>query len=189
MVKITGLPADTSPSTDDITITVDTTSGQAKKLLLSDLITLINASGTPLSSNFNNPYKFSAYRNAALTMTSSVVAYDAEHFDTNSNFDITTNKGRYTVPVDGFYQFNAAVMANVGSGSHYIAEFWKNGSAVKRFYEYTAGASTNWTFSGATMLQLVAGDYIEILFSPPGSTGIFVGAAYTWFNGFLVSKT
>jgi len=43
MTKITQLPQDTSPTTDDLTITVDSTSGQAKKLLLSDLITLIYA--------------------------------------------------------------------------------------------------------------------------------------------------
>lgn len=41
MPKITGLPQDSSPSTDDFTITVDTTSGQAKKVTLADLATLV----------------------------------------------------------------------------------------------------------------------------------------------------
>ena len=51
MTKITALPADTSPSTDDYTVTVDTGSGQTKKVLLSDLLSMYfnNApSGTPV---------------------------------------------------------------------------------------------------------------------------------------------
>ncbi len=47
MTKITALPADNTPSSDDYTVTVDTTSGQTKKVLLSDLFSqgLIGASG------------------------------------------------------------------------------------------------------------------------------------------------
>lgn len=144
-----------------------------------------------LTTTDSNPYKFSAYRNAAYNTTGGVIPFDTKLFDTNNDFDVTTNIGRYTAPVDGFYQFSSAVMASVGSGSHYIMALYKNGVEFKRLYEYTCSSTTNWTFTGSVLIELSAGDYIDVRFSPPGITTIFEGGAgaYTWVTGFLVSRT
>jgi len=189
MTKISTLPQDNSPTGDDYTVTVDTGSGQTKKVLLSDLLTYVNASGTPLASNLNNPYKFSAYRNAALTYGSpAVVTHDAELFDTNSNFDITTNKGRYTVPVDGFYWFHAQASTDV-SGAGYRCYLYKNGSIIQEGAGMIYGGGS-WTqgYPITALLQLTAGDYIEHAFYGSGNA-CRVGSTYTFFQGFLVSKT
>lgn len=143
-----------------------------------------------LATKFSNPYKFSVYRSTALTLSSGgPVTFDTKVFDTSSNVDIVTNKGRFTAPVAGFYQLNSAIMASVGSGSHYFAAFYKNGTEYHRFYEYTAGATTNWTFAGGALISLSANDYIEVWFSPPSLTTVFSGAtSFSWFTGFLASS-
>jgi microcystin-dependent protein len=48
MTKITALSADTSPSLDDLLLSVDNTSGTNKKVTISDLITLLSAQVLPV---------------------------------------------------------------------------------------------------------------------------------------------
>jgi hypothetical protein len=187
MTKITALPSDSTPTGDDYTVTVDTGSGQTKKVLLSDVLAYVNANGVPTMANIYNPYKFSAYRSTALTVTTSFITFDAEVFDTNSNYDTST--GKYTAPIAGFYQFNVAVMANMASTVHASLELWINNVQAIRLYEYTAGASTNWTFAGSQLVQLAANDYVQIKVAFSSSTGVFTGQPYTWFSGYLVSAT
>lgn len=59
---------------------------------------------------YSNPYKFRVYRNAALSLGTGAqkVTFDAETFDTNSNFDNATNH-RYVAPISGFYFFTATI--------------------------------------------------------------------------------
>lgn len=189
MTKISTLPADSAPTGDDYTVTVDTGSGQTKKVLLSDLLSYIAGTGPFSPAQFNNPYKFSAYRNAALTYGSpAVVTHDAELFDTNSNLDTTTNKGRYTVPVTGFYWFHAQASTDV-SGAGYRSYLYKNGSVIQEGAGMIYGGGS-WTqgYQITALLQLTAGDYVEHAFYGSGNAAR-VGSAYTFFQGFLVSKT
>jgi hypothetical protein len=135
--------------------------------------------------NFYNPYKFSAYRNAAQNsgnLTFAIVNFDTELFDTNSNFDVATNVGRYTAPVAGFYQFNAR--ASFTSTTLVLIALYKNGSIYKRG-SHSIGNGTY----GANISELVqasAGDYFEI-FSFGTGGAIEVGSPTTSFNGYLVS--
>jgi hypothetical protein len=60
----------------------------------------------------------------------------SEEFDTNSNFDSTTNY-RFTPTVAGYYQFNARFYYGSGSAFEQIIHLFKNGTA---FGPYLADA-------------------------------------------------
>ncbi len=136
-----------------------------------------------------NKYKFSAYRSAALNSpngTGAMVAYDAENFDSNNDFDISTNKGRYTVPVNGFYFFCATIShsANIRT----ILSLARNGSAVLRGSDLTATNGAH-TVQVSGILNLSAGNYVEVEVWTASSTAYYVGSNTCNFHGFLVCRT
>lgn len=140
----------------------------------------------------SNPYKFYVYRSTAWSTGSSAyakVAFNAEVFDTNNNFDSTTNN-RYVAPVAGFYNFSTACAFDVTAGGAYVVSLYKNNAEILRFIQSEADNVNALTacVGGSGILQLSAGDYVEVFVYGTGSTG-FYGAAFTWFQGFLVSRT
>jgi len=182
MTKISNLPQDTNPTGTDFVPTYETTSGQTHKVLLSDI-------GEYIGSYPQNPYKFYAYRSSAFTGgTPAKIALNAEVFDSNNNFDSTTNN-RYTVPVTGYYQFNGNIVFTGGSGSGFAAYLYKNGSIVLQGNAsiYYAGPFTGGS-SVSGLLYLVAGDYIELWWYGSGMAGS-TGAQNTYLMGHLVSVT
>lgn len=139
---------------------------------------------TPQKSS--NPYKFSAYRNAALNSASSYtkVAFDTELFDTNNDFN-TTN-ARYTAPVTGYYLFNAVAGNSVAGGTAQFIALYKNGSRIK------LGNGNSATTSGqsctvAALVKLNAGDYVEVFFIGGSGSTMNVGADTCYFDGCLHS--
>jgi hypothetical protein len=139
-----------------------------------------------------NPYKFSVYRLAAQTPgTGNVVQFDTKTFDTGNNVDVTTNKGRFTVPISGFYQFNAQLVFTT-SGANQDAGIIINKNGSQLNYGNTAvNMYAGATAPGVTVsifVQLVAGDYIEV--AARGNLPLDV--RYTTqnvFSGYLVSTT
>lgn len=136
----------------------------------------------------SNPYKFSVYRNSATTSSSSAakVTFDTEIFDTNNNFAT----GTYTVPVTGFYQFNAMVGNTVATSTLILTILYKNGGESLR------GNGIDSTLNGGLssshvsgLVSCSAGDTMEIYFIGGGGSTIAVGATNCYFNGFLVSRT
>jgi hypothetical protein len=106
---------------------------------------------------------FSAYRStnqSVSNVTFTKVQCNIEEFDTNSNYDNTTNY-RFTPTVAGYYQVNAEVKM-VGSSQILIASIYKNGSEFKRGTQ--AGVSTG-TMAAAVVSALIylngSTDYIE----------------------------
>jgi len=139
---------------------------------------------------WTNPYKFSVYRSAALT-TTGVIQYDTKVFDTNNNLDITTNKGRYTVPVSGFYQLNV-VSSQIVSAAPQDPQvsLRKNGStniAVAHFVNMYNGDSSG-SANVSVLVSLTAGDYLEVI-TPNGRPLDVSGPYSNSFSGFLVSMT
>lgn len=134
-----------------------------------------------------NATKFSVYRHAAWTTpnnSSTIVAFDTKDYDTGSNVDIVTNKGRFTAPIAGFYRFDTTVSA--GASTRLLIDLEKNGVEFKRLYDTGSTAVTAPTGGGGDTLQLAANDYVEV--------GIFTSAnvagetdVCTHFSGFLVS--
>jgi hypothetical protein len=141
-----------------------------------------------------NPYKFSVYRTSAVNVTSSytVLPFDTKSFDTGTNIDVVTNKGRFTAPVAGFYQFEAVAGFTGSSGNSYmILAFYKNGSGI--YFGSAAGTTGGLAVTRSNisaLLQLSANDYVEVYMEANGTAALQVGdATVNGFQGFLVSAT
>lgn len=195
MGKITNLPQDTSPSGSDYTVTVETASGQTKKVLLSDMLTyMMTGSFTgnlayDAISTLSNPYKFSAYSTstaASGTAGWTKKLYATEDTDTNNNYASST----YTVPVSGFYLFGGGVgFASSGANQIRIASIYWNGLEYQRGTEIAAPTTMNVTVGVTALVRCSAGDRIELWYYSAASVN-FIGLASTdVFWGFLVSKT
>lgn len=138
------------------------------------------------------PYKFSVYRTSAWAQTGGLVEtpFDTANFDTGSNVDLVTNKGRFTAPVAGFYLFTAVVTVQMTTTDHFYAMLYKNGSEVKRGQDVNSGSTT---VGGIVtdILSLATNDFVEIYtfngsgVSKTGSTG----SNLTHFSGVLLSAT
>lgn len=192
MTKISTLPQDSAPSSDDYIVVNDSTSGQTKKVLVSDLLSYVNTSGTPRAANTTNAYKFSVYRNAAWTTGSSasLIAFDTKIFDTGSNVDVVTNKGRFTAPVAGFYFFSTSVGSNTSNGGNnqQVLYLFVNGSNKHTLSNnFVPVVSSSQATHGSALVQLAANDYVEIYYQDTFATGGVTGSINTWFQGFLVS--
>lgn len=178
--KITDLSADTAPSTDDLVTTVNDPGGTPgnRKVTVANFMT---------AANLKNPYKFSVYRNSAQNTGNgafAIINFDTEIFDTNSNFDVATNVGRYTAPVAGFYQFNSRVAA--AASTQLLIALYKNGSVFHRGTHALGNGTYGVGFN--ELVQSAANDYWEIYsFGSGGALEVASGGVN--FSGFLVSIT
>lgn len=146
------------------------------------------------TSKITDPYKFSIYRAAAQTVsTGSVIQFDTKQYDTGTNVDIVTNKGRFTAPVNGFYYFYGVVgyVISANNGTAFGTSVSKNGVVALQGVEDVnmyGGSFTLWKPAGG-ILQLTAGDYVELVCSATsgGGNAIQTGYPNNFFQGFLVS--
>lgn len=145
-----------------------------------------------LSTNVaGNGPAFSAYlptTNQSVTSnTWTKVNLSAETFDTNSNFDSTTNY-RFTPTVAGYYHINGAVYSNSNATSTQVAcAIYKNGSSYK-----VASISGSFGQGGAYVTDIVyfngSTDYVELYgLNVSSNSPVFQqGANYTYFSGALI---
>ena len=139
---------------------------------------------------------FSAYTSASQSIsniTFTKIQINTENFDTNSNFDPTTNY-RFTPTVAGYYQVNGCVNG-VASGviRAVRAYIYKNGSALKlgNFADIGTGATAATIMSGSVHdLIYMNGttDYLELytwIQNNSGTLTIGTGDSLTYFSGFL----
>jgi hypothetical protein len=131
---------------------------------------------------------FSAYRagpNQALTTgTYTKVQLNAEEFDTNSNFDSSTNY-RFTPTVAGYYQISGSFGLS-GTNTRIFPSIYKNGS------NYLRGTDAAVNLSQVTISALIylngSTDYIELYAYGAfvGTSDILSGQIYTYLTGALV---
>lgn len=122
-----------------------------------------NVSQAKLGSNVaGNGPAFSAYCNQSQTLSANTwtkLTYNEEEFDTNNNYDNTTNY-RFTPTVAGYYQVNGQLQPAISYCGGALA-IYKNGSSIK-FGNYAVAT----TFGGWTVSALVylngSTDYIEL---------------------------
>lgn len=186
--SITNTGALTLPTSTDTLVGKATTDTFTNK-------TITATSNSVSYATFTNPYKFLAYRSSAQSTGNgafAIINFDTKLYDTGSNFDVTTNVGRFTAPVAGFYHFEA--MANIiGNSTDLLINLYKNGSN----YAYGTRGSANATGSGnegmniSITVQASAGDYFEIYTFCNSTHSYDVGSApiKTWFSGYFVSVT
>lgn len=146
-------------------------------------LTLPAATGTVMVSG--NMPAFSAYSNANQTTTSNVwtkISYQVEEFDTNNNFDSTTNY-RFTPTVAGYYQINGSYYSNGGPTRCAIA-IYKNGAS----YKVADTVATTYAIFISSLVYLNGStDYVEIYMNNvTGGTGIITDSTRTYFSGSMV---
>jgi hypothetical protein len=130
---------------------------------------------------------FSAYQSSAQTLTGATftkISLQSEEFDTNSNFDSTTNY-RFTPTVAGYYQFNAALQVGV-SASTALITFYKNGSEFKRPTYMSGSSVVNSASSSALIYCNGTSDYVEFYALLGTGQALSASATYTWFQGSMV---
>jgi hypothetical protein len=164
---------DTSGS---ISVTVPTVAG-------SNTVTIASQTGTL---NAAGP-AFSAYRGSNQTLTQNTyvkVQINTESFDTNNNFDSTTNY-RFTPTVAGYYQLNAQMQLNTSSGVLFIA-LYKNGSQAQ-----ASGLAA--TLSAGSLVSIASlvyangsTDYFEIFVYSDNAAPQVNGSTNSFFSGCLV---
>lgn len=137
----------------------------------------------------SNPYKFSAYRAAAHTSSTStqVVPHDTELYDTNNNFA----SSRYTAPVNGFYFFTALAGNTVAAATIMQSFFYVNGVLDKMGNSINSPNTGGFgTFSVVTaLIQLTAGNYVEHWYYGGGGSTMGTGQDRCFFQGFLICRT
>lgn len=191
-IKISQLPSDSSPTTDDVVSGVDVNTTATKKFSIANLITLIfnniPTNGLP-SGKFSNPYKFSAYLGSNQTTvltTFTKLNYNTESYDTNSNYDTTTYG--YTAPIDGFYHFTLNAILMSQAALPFLISLGKNSTSEFVRLVEIPNTTGNITLSGSVDLQLNAGDVIyPLYYSGSASKTILASNQYCRFSGFLIS--
>lgn len=134
---------------------------------------------------------FSAYLGSSQTITSTTytkVQLNTERFDTNNNFDPTTNY-RFTPTVAGYYQINYSVygVATVSMTS-IIGALYKNGAVYE--YGVIASVTGNQQYSTSTLVSMNGStDYLELYINVTGTGTVTASAASgttTYMSGSLV---
>jgi hypothetical protein len=134
---------------------------------------------------------FSAYNNATQSISNNTLTkinFQVESFDTNGNFDSTTNY-RFTPTVAGYYQINAGLNMATGSGIASVAIYkngaeWQSGSQMPLNGSYSVRpvVSTVIYFNGSS-------DYVEIYGLQISGGNLNVGTnstIATWFTGAMI---
>jgi len=175
------------------TLTLPTTSGT----VLTSASTITPSSGTVTQSSLATGVAgtgpaFSARNNANQTLNNNTyykVAFQVEEFDTNNNFDNTTNY-RFTPTVAGYYQINAqAKVENNGNAGTLLCTIYKNGADYKEAQNTIRAGSNTSAGSSAVIYFNGSTDYVEVYtLQSTGATATLIsnGVLATWFNGAMV---
>jgi len=127
---------------------------------------------------------FSAYQSSSQTLTgggATKIQCQTEEFDTNSNYDNTTNY-RFTPTVAGYYQITGCWTA-ASVGANLSIAIYKNGSDFKRGTDIQASAAV----VQVTALIYLNGstDYVELYCASSANQAGNTGANFTYFQGVL----
>ena len=131
---------------------------------------------------------FSAYmgsNQAISAATVTKVIFNTEEFDTNSNYDNSTNY-RFTPTVSGYYQINAHIswlgFAAATQGAMYV---YKNGSSIRRVY--TVGSGYGYFNSmGNIIYANGTTDYFEIYCRNSAAETLDGSSGSSYFSAVLV---
>ena len=168
-----------------VTINASTTSGLVMTSDLSGNLQFQN-NGVNLPMGGVAP-AFSAYQSSAQTLSGATltkIQFQTEEWDTNNNFDSTTNY-RFTPTVAGYYQVQGKIQPSASYTAGIVA-IYKNG-AVYKYGSYNANA-TGVAQPSMSCLVYCNGstDYVEFYASVTTGQILDATAPMTWFQGCLV---
>lgn len=110
--------------------------------------------------------------NYSLTTTSTAISWDAEEFDTGTYWN-SGAANRVTILQPGYYNINLVLFA-ASSGSGYTVDVKLNGSSTITSTVFNANQATEYD----EVLQLNAGDYIEVYASDTDGSGALTDSSY-----------
>lgn len=137
-----------------VTFTVPIVGWSSGQLLSSDADTRVVAARAKISSSQTGINPNGSYVKINLNSVT---------FDTHAAFDYATNY-RYVAPVSGYYRASAFISLTATNilNSQYSCVLYKNGSAYAFIETKVQGAGTATGLGGSAILQLNAGDYVEL---------------------------
>ena len=121
------------------------------------------------------------------TSTFTKIQINSEIFDTNNNYDSSTNY-RFTATIAGYYQFNANFAFNGNALGFVQGQIYKNGNVIID----GSGTSNNTTIGGkgsaAGVVYLAVSDYVEFFVwqSSGGALTLQSGTGANTFSGAMV---
>lgn len=138
---------------------------------------------------------FSAYRNAALTISrGGVILFDVEEWDISSWYNPAT--GRYTPQRAGYYRVSAQTMLNqaLPDGDYIYAQLLKNGTEHRRGQTSMQGGSFTSIGSSVNALVLMNGstDFLQVQWNSNTATPYAMsvgGPAFTFFQAEFVGRS
>lgn len=120
------------------------------------------------------------------------VQFQSEEFDTNNNYDPTTNY-RFTPTVAGYYQINLSCNISYASAAPntMAAAIYKNGSVNKQSTMASAGGSATGPYGSVLVIAVIylngSTDYIEgYAWSNSATAVVVAGSDYSYMSGALV---
>jgi hypothetical protein len=131
---------------------------------------------------------FSAYCSSTQSIsaaTNTKIQYQTEEWDTNNNFDNTTNY-RFTPTVAGYYQISGSINFQSAPTSISLLSIYKNGSEFKRCFQTNASI---YGINGSAVVYCNGStDYIELYCyqSGGGAINTSVGNALTYFQAAMI---
>jgi hypothetical protein len=134
---------------------------------------------------------FSAYRGtttqAISGSTYTKIQFNVEEFDTNSNYDNTTNY-RFTPTVAGYYQITLGIYSTTSSAANFYAYIYKNGTIFKTLTNIpTGGGGTSASIAGSALIYLNGStDYVEGYYWVSQAATVSADLALNYFQGALV---
>jgi hypothetical protein len=124
----------------------------------------------------------------ALTVSTSTwtkIPFNAEQFDTNSNYDTTLY--RFTPTVAGYYQFNIQLFMGFSTGRGALS-IYKNGATTIERLDLGSNTNGGQSFSTNGMISMNGTtDYVEayVYQESGGNVAINTSGNLTLFQGFL----
>jgi hypothetical protein len=146
--------------------------------------TIATISSTGITTQVGAP-AFSAYNNANQTLstnTTTKIQFNTEVFDTNSNFDATTNY-RFTPTVAGYYLVSSQIACTSANSSEITIKLYKNGSDYTRLGRLAPTGQTVYFGNSALVSMNGSTDYLEMYVYT--ATGFTLESPYSLFSGFL----
>jgi hypothetical protein len=173
---VAGTPTLTLPTTTGTILTTASTAVVTQAMLSTNVV--------------GNGPAFSVYAGSSLGLTTGTftkVQLNTEQFDTNNNFDSTTNY-RFTPTVAGYYQINAKAVLSGNTWTRGLLSIYKNGAEAYRSQDITFPANSAalvlatshiFSFNGSSdYLELyvyAVGSSLSAVYSSAGETGTLSG--------------
>lgn len=131
---------------------------------------------------------FSDADQTIVTATTSAIALNQEHYDTDTIHDLSTNNSRLTATTAGKYVISGHIrLAANATGTRRIG-IRVNGTLDIAFFDQNGDASLEFIVSIATIYDLAAADYVELTVTQTSGGNLNLDATGDWGSEFAMQK-